>query len=278
MSGHLARITAASLLLSACAVDGSDADSIGPDGQDCVGGKCDDLGDDATSGVIVFNPCRANLTVGLAAGDAEEPSGKGTITPGGARFFPADRGDHIVITDLGGSGWRTVAYVEQGGPLDIDPGYCPWDVFIESGVVTEKAADGRDWDTNAVGGFTRPDPYATGFGDGEADNCKGYPTVQGTPTSTDDDTTTPHWNQETLSWIAWHDMSSSVDLVVTDDDVGLGGEPIGTCKFENIPTPDQLPAVITSDCGGGGSMTIRIEPADNDPVDTVNVPVGGTCG
>jgi len=144
--------------------------------------------------------------------------------------------------------------------------------------VSEKTANGRDWDPYSPGGYSRPDPYATGSGVGTYDNCQGHGVTEGTATSTASDSTSPAWNQEVLSWIAWHDMSYAITLNVTDDDFGLGGEPIGTCQVENIPTPNLLPAVVTSDCEGGGSITIRIEPADADTVHTENVPLGGVCG
>lgn len=265
------------LVLGGCAVDGGGPESGSGDDPTCTSDKCDDLGEEGRSGKRIANPCPVDLAVGVVeAGSTYEPSLVRTIPKGGSTWFPTLKGDRFVITDVGGVGWRTVAYVDGPGPVDLDPGWCPWDVFIEGGTVTEKAADGRDWDPYLVGGFRRPDPYATGWAHGQRINCQGHAIVQGSATSTAADTTTPEWNRETLSWIAWHDMSDDVYLEVIDDDVGLDGEPIGYCEITNIPTPDALPAVITHDCGNG-TMTIRIEPADGDRVDTDYISPGGAC-
>lgn len=266
------------LVLGGCAVDGGGPESGSGDDPTCTSDKCDDLGDEeGRSGKRIANPCPVDLAVGVVEAGTYEPSLVRTIPKSGSAWFPTLKGDRFVITDVGGVGWRTVAYVDGPGTIELDPGWCPWDVFIEGGTVTEKAADGRDWDPYLVGGYRRPDPYATGYADGQAENCQGHPSLEGTPTSTAADTTTPEWNRETLSWIAWHDMSDAVELVVIDDDVGPEGELIGTCRIENIPTPDALPAVVTSDCGGGGSMTIRIEPADADAVATGKLVILGSC-
>jgi hypothetical protein len=281
MSARFETFATASLfvLLSACAVEGADS-SGEDDGVDCTGEKCDDIAEaGGGSGITVVNPCSLDLVIGLVSAGSSplDPAYRATIPRGGSRSFPGDHGDRLLSIDVGGSGWRQIASVDGPGRLDLDPGFCPWDVFVESGMLPEKAGDGGDWDPTAVGDYTRPDPYVTGYGDGGADDCRGHPTTEGSPTSTAHDTTAPSWNQETLSWIAWHDMSWGIDLVVTDDDVGLGGEPMGTCRVEGIPAPSALPAVITADCVGGGSMTIRIEPADPRPVQTENVPIGGVC-
>ena len=263
---------------SGCAVDGGDPESgEGGEAPTCTGDKCDDLDEEGRSGKRIANPCPGALKVGVAESGSYEPSLVQTIPRGGSAWFPTLAGDRFVIVDVGGLGWRTVAYASQPGPVALDRGWCPLDVFIESGMVTEKAADGLDWDPYLTGGYRMPDPYATAYADGQKINCQGHPSLIGTPTSTADDTTTPEWNRETLSWVAWHDISDSVELVVIDDDLGPEGELIGTCLIEDIPAPDALPAVVTSDCGGGGSMTIRIEPADAETVETRKIVILGSC-
>lgn len=263
-----------------CAVDSGDpeGEEVGDGGDpECTGDKCDDLDGEGRRAKRFANTCAVDLEVGVVEAGAYEPDLTVPIPRGGAAWFPTLKGDRFVIPDVGRAGWRTVAYADGPGPIELDRGWCPWDVFIESGTVTEKAADGRDWDPYLAGGYARPDPYATAYADGQKINCQGHPSLEGSPTSTASDTTTPEWNRETLSWVAWHDISDAVELVVVDDDLGPGGELIGSCRIEDIPAPEWLPAVITSDCGGGGSMTIRIEPADADPVATGKLVILGSC-
>ena len=264
--------------LSACAVDGSDSpDEV--DDPECTGDKCDDLGP-GEGAALIFNPCPIGLRVGIipdGSAPGTSPSSSKVIPPGGALRFAAEKNDAIATTDVAGLGWRTVDWVEASDEIWLDSGWCQWDVYIESGVVSEKAADGRDWDPYLAGAYTRPDPYAIAYADGQKDNCQGHPWLEGSPTSTASDTTAPEWNRESLSGIAWHDMSTGIELFVTDDDVGPGGEPIGSCVITDIPPPEALPAVITSDCGGGGSMTIRIEPADAAIVKTSKLVIFGSC-
>ncbi len=271
MRVHLAALV---LALSGCAVDGTDSNA-GDDDVECTGDKCDDLGEPGVGGVLVSNPCPLDLTVGVARKDARDPASTTVIPKGGVRRLAGDPGDRLMTTDVGGGGWRTVEWIEASEEIDLDRGWCPWDVIVESASVVDRTADGRAWDQYAAGGYALPDTYVTGYGDGEAVNCMGHAGVVGTPTSTASDTTAPEWDQETLSWVAWHDLSSALELVLTDDDVGPGGELIGACSIE-MPPPEELPSVITADCAGG-SVTVRIDPADGDPVATGVTVILGSC-
>lgn len=279
----VARVSALALLLAACAVDGAGDPPGGGGDPACSGDKCDDLDGVGDGGVTFENPCATGLEVSLFASRARQPVDTPPLQTltiggrGGSGWFDAQPGDEIAITDVGGSGWRSIAHVDGPGRLTLDPGYCPWDVFLEGGSVIELTAEGDDWDSTAVGDYARPDPYVEVITEGEYEGCKGYPVLEGTTTSTADDTTSPVWNQKVLSWVGWHDISTWIELRVTDDDVGIGGQYMGGCRIEGIPRADALPAVITSDCDVG-SFTIRIEPAGGEAVETENVPIGAVCG